>query len=973
MATRHIAVATWLEALGMLEYTNCFTQFHGVENMLYLTETEIRDMGITNAAHRAKIVSSLRLLKEKYERSTLPGKKNSLLNQVQRSQSVTAQLTGSPPSPWNSPDYQQIDVSPERLQHDLLIELQGDPADLKSKAWYHGSISRQRADRLIAKNGDFLVRDCISQPGDFVLTCCWKGGPLHFVINSSVIDQGPYKLPKVTYHFEDTHFKSVQDLIQFYMDECKPITEISGAVITTPIARTMPLTYYDSKYGALAALANSQADHYSNVLSRTPGVMPPQSLQTRTSPYASPAVSPVNLVQSVPRQKSPHVTPGVSPRASPHGSPKVSPQGTPGTSPGGSPQSDRRHRYNERSGSQPLLSINDVPVVITPELGRSGSLPVITGINRQVSPLSDMSRPFPLSDSGIYKTVTPNSGGYQSLPLPMTGTAVSGHQSSLPPLPPHSAASQPGNTPHQSIQQKVAPVYIHQRSGSAPVLTPGVTVTQHFDYLAPPQSLNPSSSDSDLSKAPPPKPSRIPSVKYKQKPHVQIRNKALYEDDSRDYSDYSQVTSEPSWLKPEEPANQKENRFKTANQMRGDSLYDNNMQRLNQSNTALQERDLNQNLAIKEESRKISETRFDVLDGHDYADVPAFPLELDLHRGQSNAKDQISNLNIKNKTQNLKPKVKIPSIESEPSLKWDTYASVLLPNENKLLEPSTLIKVRDFLLNTKAKDLARYLTKVDLDILKVLNEDDLGVKVTSGLELITLPQGKQLRQEILERIFCVKAFVMVLILTCQKVTDRASMLSQWIQIAMETKGTMGNLFSFENIMAGLMSDQILRLRDTWMVLRQNHTGSAYLFDTKLKSSFRMLHDGSGSLPVQDICIPAINPIVQLMERTLQDQSSLPWESTDITSGLDIMLIHLDIGRVVTAQCGVYRVTGNSLMKDLEMNAELTEMFQTEFHLRFLWGMKGAGANRTERHNKFMMLLTAYSEKIEKEGDDGTAV
>jgi hypothetical protein len=39
-----------------------------------MSEGEIKDLGVKNAAHRAKIVSSLRILREKYERSTLPGK-----------------------------------------------------------------------------------------------------------------------------------------------------------------------------------------------------------------------------------------------------------------------------------------------------------------------------------------------------------------------------------------------------------------------------------------------------------------------------------------------------------------------------------------------------------------------------------------------------------------------------------------------------------------------------------------------------------------------------------------------------------------------------------------------------------------------------------------------------------------------------------------------------------------------------------
>lgn len=675
MAARHIAVETWLEALGLLDYVACFSKYNGVENMLYLSETEVNELGVRNAAHRAKIVSSLRILREKYERSTLPGKKNSPLQQVQRSQSVTAQLTGgSPPSLLNSPDYQQIDVSPERLQHDLLVELQGDPADLKSKAWYHGSISRQRAERLVAKNGDFLVRDCISQPGDFVLTCCWKKQSLHFVINSSVFDQGPYKLPKVTYHFEETHFNSVQELVQFYMDECKQITEITGAVITTPIARSMPLTYYDSKYGALSMLANSQGDHYSMVHNPNQPANPPQNLPIQRSPYgtplSSPASGPANPPQTLSYQRSPHVTPGTSP----HGTPRQSPQGTPGTSPGGSPKSDKRQRFAERSGSQPLLSVNDIPIYVPPGMGRSDSLPVITGLYNQVLPTQDGQLDIP-GDDGIYKTVAPTPAAPQQTVNPVS--------SGYPPLPPHARGNQSGLLPNQSAypahfpahqqssQHAGPPVYLHQRSGSAPVLTPGVTVTQHFDYLAAPTVMNPAISDGDLSKAPPPKPSRIPSVKYKQKPLVLIRNKALYDDDSRDYSDYSQVTSEPSWLKPERD-NQKENQVKSANQMQGDKMYDSNLKGVN-LNSALQERDLNKNLAIKDENRKISETRFDVLDGHDNTAIPAFPLELDLKRGQNRNQDRrkdqtCSQTQTFQQTQKSHSKVKIPKIETSSQI-----------------------------------------------------------------------------------------------------------------------------------------------------------------------------------------------------------------------------------------------------------------------------------------------------------------
>lgn len=53
-----------------------------------------------------------------------------------------------------------------------------------------------------------------------------------------------------------------------------------------------------------------------------------------------------------------------------------------------------------------------------------------------------------------------------------------------------------------------------------------------------------------------------------------------------------------------------------------------------------------------------------------------------------------------------------------------------------------------------------------------------------------------------------KVFVMVMTLTCGTVTDRAKMLSQWIQIAVDLRSTYGNLFGFASVMEGLTSEQV---------------------------------------------------------------------------------------------------------------------------------------------------------------------
>lgn len=133
-------------------------------------------------------------------------------------------------------------------------------------------------------------------------------------------------------------------------------------------------------------------------------------------------------------------------------------------------------------------------------------------------------------------------------------------------------------------------------------------------------------------------------------------------------------------------------------------------------------------------------------------------------------------------------------------------------------------------------------------------------------------------------------------------------------------------------------------------------------------------DGSGLLPLQNVSIPDIAPLVFLLER---DESSLtnylPWELSDQNSGLDILLIHLDTARLITAQCRLYKVTAENVMKTLKFEDVISDVFQTEFHLRILWGAKAATVERSERQKKYEQLLAVLSNRAEAPEDDGTAV
>lgn len=55
----HLDIRDWLQRLEMLEYEDNFKKYSGVEELIKLNESDIRDLGVKNSSHRARIVASL--------------------------------------------------------------------------------------------------------------------------------------------------------------------------------------------------------------------------------------------------------------------------------------------------------------------------------------------------------------------------------------------------------------------------------------------------------------------------------------------------------------------------------------------------------------------------------------------------------------------------------------------------------------------------------------------------------------------------------------------------------------------------------------------------------------------------------------------------------------------------------------------------------------------------------------------------
>ncbi|XP_067829125.1 breast cancer anti-estrogen resistance protein 3 homolog [Heptranchias perlo] len=310
-----------------------------------------------------------------------------------------------------------------------------------------------------------------------------------------------------------------------------------------------------------------------------------------------------------------------------------------------------------------------------------------------------------------------------------------------------------------------------------------------------------------------------------------------------------------------------------------------------------------------------------------------------------------------------------PKFETTSSFKLDTFASTLLPNDNKPLEPSVLKRLKEIFGENDAKTTAQHILKVDCQVTRIIDvtlEQKRMMGVSSGLDLIMLPHGHQLRIDLLDRHHLIALGVAVDILGCTgSVGQRSAVLHKVVQLAVELKDSMGDLFGLSAVMKALELPQIMRLEHTWRTLRRNHTDSAIKFEKELKPFAKSLNEGKGELPLQNTTVPHILPIITLMERQSVSDITETWDNVD--QSCEMLLKTLEAARTVTWNAATYRANAEAKLKDFQAKEELLEAFKTEFALRLFWGANAAGVTRNERYEKFDKILTALSRKLEPLG------
>uniref|UniRef100_A0A674DA54 BCAR3 adaptor protein, NSP family member n=1 Tax=Salmo trutta TaxID=8032 RepID=A0A674DA54_SALTR len=664
---------------------------------------------------------------------------------------------------------------PEKLRKELEEELKMASEEPCSHAWYHGAIPRQVAENLIQRDGDFLIRDSLSSPGNYVLTCQWKNSPQHFKINKMVVAMNE-AYSRVQYLFEKEGFDSVPALVRYYVGNRKPVTEVVGAIIFQPINRALPLRCLEEKYGVACVRVET-------------GLTLPER-KSQTSKRLS-----LNIMNG--------------------------------------------HTQDQSLGRGNLLRNKD----------KCGSQPAcLNHVQERRCPL---------------KT----------------------HQSeSFLPL---GSRPQPQSMEHQPRSQ--SPVF---RTGSEPALSPNGPRRMAFETQAG-EAIR--GSESQLCPKPPPKPSKVPTMRIPHSPHLHPE------------VNYFE-------LSPCSPPNNNNNINSYVERLR-----------------------------TEESERSSHGSKLDRSSYHHAIEA------------------------LENGREEKERSSWRPVLESASMFRPGEFESRLLPAENKPLEMSVLKRAKELLVQKDHHIIAKHILMADCQVARVLgvSEEVKGqMGVSSGLELVTLPHGRQLRRDLMERHHTMAIGVAVDILGCTgSLEERTATLNRIIMVALELKDSMGDLYAFSSIMKALDMPQITRLDHTWTMLRRKYTQTAIIYEKSLKPFYKGLYEGIVDMPLTGTTVPLLMPLLILMERPAVAFEGMElWESND--QGCEIMLRHLEEARSVAHNADSYTANTEHVLKDFQADEDLLEIFKTDFQLRLLWGSRGAAVNQTERYDKFTLILTALSRKLE---------
>ncbi|XP_067452427.1 breast cancer anti-estrogen resistance protein 3 isoform X1 [Thunnus thynnus] len=812
-----------------------------------------------------------------------------------------------------------LDCPSEKLRRELEEELKMNCEEPRSHAWYHGAIPRQVAENLVQRDGDFLIRDSLSSPGSYVLTSQWRNAAQHFKINKKVVMLNE-AYSRVEYRLEREGFDSVPALIRYYVGNRKPVSQVVGAIIFQPINRGLPLRCLEEKYGL-------SGNH------RETGLMEQEKRsQKRLS---------LNITNGHTHDSTHAVHDGTHCQDN-------------GMSRG------NQLRLKDRCGSQPA-SLNHTQERRRPLKAHQSEsfLPLGSKSQPQQPPdplLQSSSPKSPVFRTGSEPVLSP------SFPRrcvePLAGQAIRGSDSQLCPKPPPKPSKVPmGRLPRSPGLQPLLPPSSSSNHPTDPSSTSSSLTAPPLDSMSM-ETLGSTwrSGATTVPPVPPVKPLKFQHQLLPADSHSSVVSPA----ELAYYPDSDAITGRTEHLQPSPADLRSRSPLEWEEPNSPNSITDGGLE-LQPALCSYVERLRREGEGGREEEVEVGGRRG--LDRSSYHHAIA-ALE-----NTSEEEEEDAGREVEEQQQQQRGKrssFQRPVVETESVFQPAEFGSRLLPPENKPLEMVVLKRAKELLLSHNHHSIARHLLMADCQVARILGvspelKGQMGV--ASGLELVTLPHGRQLRLDLMERHHTMAIGVAVDILGCTgSVEERASTLNRIILVALELKDTVGDLFAFTALMKALDLPQISRLEETWTALRRNYTQTAISYEKTLKPFYKNLYEGTASSPAV-VCVPLLLPLLTLMERpSITPEGAELWETSD--QGCDIMLRHLEAARDVAHNATSYTVNAQKILQGFQCDQDLLEVFKTDFQLRLLWGSRGASVNQSDRYSKFNLILTALSRKLE---------
>ncbi|XP_033478265.1 breast cancer anti-estrogen resistance protein 3 isoform X1 [Epinephelus lanceolatus] len=800
-----------------------------------------------------------------------------------------------------------VDCPSEKLRKELEEELKTNCEEPRSHAWYHGAIPRQVAENLVQRDGDFLIRDSLSSPGNYVLTSQWRNAAQHFKINKRVVMLNE-AYSRVEYRLEREGFDNVPALIRYYVGNRKPVSQVVGAIIFQPINRALPLRCLEEKYGL--------SSHHREAL------MAQERRQKRLS---------LNITNGHTHDNTHSAHDGTHCRDN-------------------SVSRSSQLRSKDRCGSQPA-SLNQVQERRRPLKAHQSESYLPLGSKPQPQQPPDPLLPSPNPKSPVFRT---GSEPVLSPSVPrrpgniLAGQAIRGSDSQLCPKPPPKPSKVPlARLSRSPCLQPLAPLSSScsptDSSPTSPRLTAPLLDSTCVETLG-------STWRSGGPPVPPVKPLKFSHL-LPTDSHSSSSSAELQFSDSEAKTGWTErLQPSPADLRSCSPLEWEEsNSPNPVTDLEFQPPLSSYVERLRREGEGGREEE-------EGEEKEVGGRRG--LDRSSYHHAIAALENTSEEEEEETAREE--------EEEDKKSSFQRPVEETESTFQPAEFGSRLLPPENKPLEMVVLKRAKELLLSHNHHSIARHLLMADCQVARILGvtpEVKGRMGVSSGLELVTLPHGQQLRLDLMERHHTMAIGVAVDILGCTgSVDERASTLNRIILVALELKDTVGDLFAFTALMKALDLPQISRLEETWTALRRNYTQTAISYEKTLKPFYKNLYEGTASSPAV-LCVPLLLPLLTLMERpSIAPEGAELWETSD--QGCDIMLRHLEAARDVAHNAHSYTANAQKILQGFTCDEDLLEVFKTDFQLRLLWGSRGASVNQSDRYNKFNLILTALSRKLE---------